>query len=280
MSGAVTKIDPRLLTAGVQIGSELVTFDQNFEIKARGVKFANALQNECDIEIVNMNKAHRDYLLTESSPFNSNRTPKLVTLSAGRVSTGLFSVYIGDVMTVTITQPPDIGLKLKCGTSHFKKGSVGRRSGGKVSTLSTIATGVASNLGLSLRNEAPEVNVSNYAHSGNALAEVDTLGKAGNCQCYVDDQHLILKKVNSPLSGSVLNLSENTGMIGIPELTEQGLKVKFLFDGSVKLGGAVNVTSKLNPAANGYFVIFKLGFDLTSRDVPFYYEAECQAANL
>jgi hypothetical protein len=65
-------------------------------------------------------------------------------------------------------------------------------------------------------------------------------------------------------------------MIGIPEVTEQGVKVKFLFDSVTKLGGAVRITSVLNPSANGYYVIFKLEFDLTSRDNNFYMTAQCQ----
>lgn len=280
MSLTQSEFDPRLLSVGIQINEELVTFSESFAIKAHGCKFSNALQNECDVEIANLNPNHRNYLLTATSPFNSNRTPKVLRLSAGRVSTGLFTVYVGDIRTVTISQPPDIGLKMKCGTGHFKKGSVGRRSGGKITSLSTIASATAANLGLSLQMETKEVNISNYAYSGNALDETEELGKAGNCQCFIDDQHLVLKPTHVALSGPVLDVSEETGMIGLPEVNEQGLKVKFLFNSLAKLGGAINVTSKLNPAANGIFVIYKLGFELSSRDTEFYYTAECLAAAL
>jgi hypothetical protein len=278
ISGDISAIDGRLLTAQIQINNDLVTFDQTFYIRAKGKKAANALQNECELEIANLDTATRNYLLTETSPFNQNRTPKILNLYAGRVSTGPFLVYTGDIMTVGISQPPDIMLKLQCGTGHFKKGAVGRRSGGANTKLSTLAGAVASNLGVSLRMEAPNVSVKNYSYSGNALDEVQELASAGSAQAYVDDQHLILKSVNVPLSGSVLNLSAQTGMIGVPEITEQGLKVKFLFDGSVKLGGAINITSVLNPAVNGLFVIFKLDFELSSREIEFYYIAECLKA--
>lgn len=47
-----------------------------------------------------------------------------------------------------------------------------------------------------------------------------------------------------------------------------------LFDNQTVLGGGINITSKLNPAANGAYTVFKLGFELASRDTPFYYIAE------
>jgi hypothetical protein len=277
-AGQTTAFDDRLLSVQIAVNGQLLTFNQDFWITVKGEKFANALENTCHIEIANLNTAHRNFILTETSPFNSLRVPKVCSVFAGRVSTGMFLVYTGDVMTSRISQPPDIKIGLKCGTCHFKKGSVGRRTGGKSAKLSTLANGVAGNLGLSLRMESPDMNVGNYAYSGNALNEVDLLGKSGNCLAYVDDQQLILKPISAALSGSVLNLSEQTGMIGLPEITDKGLKVKFLYDSSVKLGGAIVITSVLNPAANGKFVIYKLRFDLASRENPFHYEAECLKA--
>jgi hypothetical protein len=276
----LTSFDPRLLSVQIEINGQLTTFNEGFWIRCKGEKFANAVQNKCTVEIANLQESTRNYLLTETSPFNQLKTPKVCNVLVGRKSTGLFLLYTGNIMDTKISQPPDITLKLECGTGHAKKGSVGRRSGGKVSKLSTLAGGIASNLGLSLRMEAPDTSVANYAHSGNALDEVDKIGKAGKCDAYVDDAHLILKLSNTPLSGSVLNLSAQTGMVGVPEITDKGLKVKFLYDSTVKLGGGLQITSKLNPSANGLFVIFKLRFDVSSRENEFYYEAECIKSGL
>lgn len=273
----ITSIDPRLVSVSFQVNSELKTFDQEFDIRIKGCKYANPLQNECHVEISNLNPSTRNYILTETSPFNKNKTPKILYAKAGRVSTGLFLVYQGDITTSGITQPPDIMLKLKCGTSHFLKGKLGSRSGGKHQKLSIIASGVASNLGLSLRNEAKDKLISNYSHNGNALDEVANLQNCG-VDAFVDDTQLVLKEAALPLSGEVLQLNDQTGMIGVPEITEKGLKVKFLFNSAAKLGGAIEVKSKINPATNGLFVIYKLNFAIASRQTEFYYMAECLKA--
>lgn len=277
MNGDVTAIDPRLITVTFAVSGKLHTFTQDLAIRIHGKKYANPLQNECEIEIFNLDRDTRNYILTETSPFNKNRTAKIANVYAGRVSTGTFLVYTGDIAISTITQPPDIGLKLKCGTAHFLKGKVGGRSGGKSGKLDIIAHGVASNLGLSLNNQAKDRTISNYTYNGDALGEVVNLQNAG-VDAFVDDGQLVLKEAAIPLSGSVVNLSEDTGMIGVPEVTEKGLKVTFLFNSAAKLGGAVRVTSKLNPSANGLFVIYKLNFKLDSREKAFYYIAECLKA--
>jgi Baseplate hub gp41 len=279
MSG--TTLDLRLMRVTFQVNAQLQTFDwtgqTGFTIRARGCKYANAQQNDCTLDIWNLDTATRNYILTETSPFNANRTPKVLTLYAGRQSTGLFQVYSGDIAISKISQPPDIGLTLKCGTLHFKKGKIGSRSGGSNQRLGTIATGVATNLGLSLNNQTKSRTVANYSFNGAALDEIERLNQSG-VDAWVDDDHLILKEFGVPLTGVAIDLDQNSGMIGIPEITEQGLKVKFLFNSQAQLGGAINLVSVLNPAANGRYVIFKLSFDLTSREKDFYYTAECLRA--
>jgi len=269
------QFDNRLLSVQIEVSGQLLTFDQSAWIRAKGNKFANELQNTCDVEITNLDRATRNYLLTETSPFNANRTPKVVNVYAGRVSYGSYLVYTGHVASSKPTQPPDIQLAMKCGTHHFKKGSVGNRSGGAVASLHTLATGVASNIGVSLKNQATNKNVANYAYSGNALDEVRALGDAGNVDAFIDDNTLVVKDTQIPLTGEMLILNAQSGMIGIPEVTDKGLKVKFLFNPAAKLGGALQITSAINPAANGTFVIYKLSFDLASREPEFYYTAEC-----
>jgi baseplate hub protein gp41 len=273
-----TTIDNRLLRVTFQVNDQLHSFDQRLYIRARGCKYANSLQNECTVDIANLNADTRNYILTETSPFNKNRTPKVLQLFAGRVSTGEFLVYQGEITTSQVRQPPEVMLNLKCGTAHSKKGKVGSRSGGKSQKLSIIASNIASNLNLTLNNQAQEKLIQNYSHSGDALSEVNNLNNVGGVNAFVDDNQLVLKTASLPLDGVVLDLSEQTGMVGIPVVTEQGLKVTFFYNNTVKLGGAIQITSKINPSANGLYVIYKLNFDLASWEKDFYYKAECLKA--
>ena len=274
---AAPELDPRLLRIGIEINGVLKLYE-GIAMTASGTKYANANQNECEVKITNLDQATRDFLLTETSPFNKNKRRKLLTVEAGRVSTGYSLVFSGDITSAVGAQPPDITLTLKAATGDYAKGIVIARSQPAVAPLRNIAAQVAKDLGLCLQFEATPRQIANYSFTGGATKQVDYLGTMGKVNAFIDDKTLVVKDFNKALSRRVRDLDLDSGMIGIPEFTEQGIKVKMLFDNQTTLGGGLRIKSKLNPAANGTYTIFKLGFELASRDTPFYLVPECTRA--
>lgn len=266
------ELDPRLLRISVEINGQLKSYE-DLAMTASGTKFANANQNECEVKITNLDQATRDYLLTATSPFNADKVRKILRVEAGRKSTGYSLVYQGDITSTSGAQPPDITLTLKAAAGDFAKGDIVARSM-PTTQLENVAAKIAEDLGLSLDFQATPKQISNYSHTGSAAKQVETLGTLGRVNAYVDDGKLVVKDFNVPLEGQLKEVNLDTGMVGIPEFTEEGVKVKMLFDNQVVLGGALRIKSKLNVAANGTYTISKLNFELASRDTPFYYIAE------
>jgi hypothetical protein len=269
----MAEFDPRIVIVGVEVDGRLKTYE-GLNVAASGEKFANALQNEATIQITNLDKATRDYLLTETSPYSPNRKRKLITLDAGRESTGAWRVFAGDVVSATISQPPDIDLTLKARTGNYYRGEIVSKSH-PTTNLSVIAGGVAKDLGLRLVFEAKDKKIGNYQFTGAAEKQVSQLGSAGGVDAFIDDQNLVVKNRAEPLQHYTSVLSEESGMIGIPEVTDKGVKVAMLLVPGVQLGGRLTLASKMNPALNGNYTIYKLSFEITSRDTAFYWIAEC-----
>lgn len=267
-------LDTRLVNVTITVSGGTKTYSQPMFINATGTKYANALQNEAEITLANLDRATQDYLLTETSPFNLNRTPKAVTLSAGRVSYGTAVIYTGNIVVSQVTQPPDVGIVLRCLTGNFIKGNILSRNQPGQTTLKQISTAIAQDANLLLNFQATDKNIANYNYAGNALGQINLLGTFGGINAFVDNDTLIVKNALVPITGKTKVLNADTGMIGIPVFTEQGLKVKFLIDNQTTIGGALQVTSKIYPAVNGTYVIYKLGFEIATRDTPFYYIAE------
>ena len=274
----MAELDPRLLRISIEINGQLKSYE-DLDMSASGTKFANANQNECEVKISNLDKATRDYLLTETSPFNRAKTRKILRVEAGRVSTGYSLVFQGDITNAVGAQPPDITLTIKAATGDYAKGQIVSRSQAGVVPLRNVAARVAQDLGLSLSFQASAKQVSNYSFTGSAAKQVGQVGQLARVNAYVDDGALVVKDWNVPLKDRVREVNLDTGMVGIPEFTETGIKVKLLFDNQTVLGGALRVTSRLNPAANGLYTVAKLGFELASRDTPFYYIAEAVRAS-
>lgn len=299
------ELDPRIIRVSLEINGKLKTY-QGLAIEANGTKYANANQNECEVTVYNLDKSTRDYILTETSPFNLNRTPKLLILEAGRQSYGVTKIYVGNISTTgktkkketnskqskssaeasggapgssvssNVSQPPDIGITLKCLTGDFSKGDIIARSQPGIAQLSQISGQVARDLNLILNFQALDKQIANYTYTGAALQQIDYLNQMGLVNAYADDGVLVVKDFDKPLSNQIKILSKETGMIGIPEITEQGIKVQFLLDNQTTLGGLLRIKSDIYPIVNGDYVIYKLGFEIASRDVPFYWIAEAK----
>lgn len=267
-------IDPRIVKLGIQVGDD-VKFYEGLSIKAKGVKFTSPNQGQCTITILNLNQETRDYLMRVANPFNTSSERKSVILEVGRESTGTSVLYVGDIFRVYPTEKPDLGLELKCITGNFNKGKLVSRSGQELSSLSSIASGVATDNGLGLSFEVPDRNIANYSFTGSANAQITKLAELSDSDVYVDNSILYVKPAGKPKEGATVRvLNKSTGMIGVPKGTENGIKVSMLFDSISKIGSQLSLTSEINPVLNGEYSIYKLEFDITSRDGAFYLHAE------
>ncbi len=268
-------IDNRIIRVGIELDGQ-INFYENLAISATGTKFANANQGECNVDIADLSQEVRQYILKETSPFNTNRTRKSITLEVGRESYGTSLLYQGDIYRSRQGQAPDTILSLRCLTGAFLKGNIIKRSLIGTTPLSGIAQNVASDNGLDLNFLVPEKMIKSYSYTGNSLGQVGLLGDLSGADAFVDGGTLTVKPKDMPLPGSVRLISRESGMIGVPELTEQGVRVTFLYDPATRLGSEIEIVSDQYREAEGRYVIYKLNYQITNRDVPFYYIAEAR----
>lgn len=270
----MTAIDQRILRIGIEVSGQMNWYE-GLQMTARGSKVVSDVQNACAVTITNLSAAVRNYILTETSPFNKNRTPKKLIVEAGRVSTGTARLFVGDIISSTPTQPPDIGLSLQAQTGAFKKGEVVGRSGEAKEKLSALTKRIGADVDAeTVIFEASDKFIANYSFSGASLRQINALAETGGVDAYLDDTTLVVKDRGKPLKNRVKVIDNTSGMIGIPEATERGVKVRILFDLQTDLGGQIDLTSELNPALDGSYTIFKIDFDLASRDTPWYLDIE------
>lgn len=244
-------------------------------IYAAGSKFGNALMNTCECRIYNLSKELRNYILTQASPLKSPRTPINLNLKVGRKSTGLFLLFTGQVISCNVTQPPDIGVTLRSLSSNYFTGAILAVQQPGYTLLSKIAQTVAANLNLVLDFEATDKQIDNYCYTASAMQGVEDLNEMGGIQAFIDNDTLVVIDAGKARKGEPRLLSESTGMIGIPQVTDQGVIVGMMIDNSVQLGGSITVESVINPAANGTYKVVKIDYQIANRDQPFWYQLIC-----
>jgi len=275
------KIDYRRVRVGIEVSGRINWYESSpgktsLRFRVSGTKFANPLQNECSVTISGLKEATRDYLLTETSPFNKNRTPKRLIVEAGRVSTGLTRLYVGDIVSAIPSAPPDVDIQLSAKTQSTQAGNIISVSGNAMQSLSSLAQRVATDLGIGLDFQARDKQISNYSYSGGALGQVKKLQEAGGVRAFIDDEMLFVKDMGKALIGKIRVLNMNTGLVGIPKGTEKGVEVEFLIDGLADLGGMLRLESKMNKALSGDYTIDQLKFDIDTHGDAFFYNATCK----
>lgn len=267
-------IDLRIIRVGIEVSGR-VNWYTGLRVKASGTKMANPTENECTVTISGLSTDVRNFILTETSPFNSNRTPKRLIVEAGRVSTGTFRLFVGDIESAEPAPPPDVDLIIKAKTGSASKGLITSVDGIALTRLKSLAQQVASRLGVSLNFQATDKNIGNFSFSGPASQLVNKLQDAGGVRAFIDDTELVVKDAAKALQGKVRVLNSNSGLVGLPKITEKGVQVTYLIDGESALGGLLRLDSKFNPAASGDYTIDQLKFEVATHDDPFFYVATC-----
>ncbi len=270
----MTNLDARILRIGIEVGDQLRTYD-DLAMSATITKTSDAIQNEAQINIANLAKDVRNQLLTETSPYNLNYVPKKLRVEVGRASTGPTLLDEGDIVATTISPPPNIVTSIVAKTLNYAKGRMVSVSTAEAVPLRLIAERVAKELGLNLVFEATDRDVRSFHFDGASQRLVQQMAELGGINVYVDDRKLIVKDVGSTLSVIVNTLTENSGMIGPPELTEVGVRVRFFVDPRIQIGSALRIESKSNPALSGTYGVYAFTHLLASREAAFYTVAEC-----
>lgn len=263
-------IDKRLLKIGVQVGND-IRYYEDLDISASGSKVTNEIPNEFTIKITNLQKSVRDRILTESNILNRGLSKKKIYIYAGRESYGYSLIFSGDIRQVSISQPPDISLSITTYTGDASKmEAVSQSSDTEMTALSQLSQNVAEQLEKQLVFEATDKQIGSFAYTGSKLGLVSKLASSGGVNAYIDDETLVVKDSDKPLKGGAFDISADSGMIGIPTVSERGVSVKIMFNPNIRLGGSFYLRSELNPSINGAYIISKITYDLQNRNQNFY----------
>lgn len=266
--------DDRLLRIGIETRGRIAWFE-GLAIEASVTKTTAITANEATVKITNLSKSTRDAILTETSPWNKIATRKSIVIEAGRKSYGYSRIFSGDIMSASPAQPPDITITITAKTNAWNKGAVISQSYGATTQARTVAGDIADSMGLVLQYDAQDKRLGSYTFTGSKADQLRKLQELGGVDAYIDDGVLVVQtlgRVRSATAALQVSdvLSAESGMVGIPEATEHGVKVKMMFEPHSKCGAEVNVRSIINPALSGRYIIFKMQYDLCNRSEPFY----------
>lgn len=246
---------------------------QGIDVKFNVEKFMSELSNQATIELCNLSRDDMEYLTTFTSQWIAQQVPKSISLYAGYEDAGGASlIYTGNIVEAVPSSPPDIWLSCKAITGYYKKKETISKTIIQPISVKELCEQVSTwtELRLSFESTVSKV-LDSFSFTGNKIDLIGELNRIGGLIAFEDDGLLNVLDVDAIRKGTFIRqMSEKSGMVGIPKVNAMGCDVTCLLDNSLKIGQLIELESTLIPQANGKYQIITIRYDGHYRGNPFY----------
>lgn len=270
-----------------------VVLDQSINMHIKVHKAALAIQSRAIIDVIGLNTAMRQTLLSQFTAWNARQvaTGQLsqdwinIEISAGYLPykgakgpkpPKPSTIFKGQVALCEPTSaPPNMGVRITAFTHQVDRTGFVSAPAPDTMTFKDYVTWAAGQMGFGSNfvcdTSFNDVIINNPARSITVLSAllIDIQNKyRPDVAAFVDDDLLIVKDRNK-----ILNPAQTVTVdtfIGTPQWTEWGVDLTTMLDSTIKLAQGVKLKSLMNPSLNQTFVVLELEYDIATRDVPFY----------
>ncbi len=129
-------------------------------------------------------------------------------------------------------------------------------------SIEDILKSLASQTDYFFKNEGVTGSVINPYLVGSPIEQMKKLAKNNDFNLIIDDNEIIAIPYTKARGNNVL-LSKDSGLVGYPTFTSEGIRINCIYDNNLKLGGLVKIES-IVPKASGNWKIIKLSHNLSA----------------
>lgn len=222
-------------------------------------------QNKAKVQIYNMLADDMKQMTTLA--FKPLKTQKnLITIYAGDAENGMSQCFAGEITTAfaDYSGHPTIKMSIEAAAGAYPA----LKASGPVAVSGTASAAqlieqFAKEAGYSFENKGVSSSVKNAVFNGSPIEKARAVANQVGAELLVDDNTMVLLPYDKPRNGNAVLLADDTGMLGYPTFTNDGIKVKALYNPELELGGLIEVKSVV-PGAEGTWKISKLTHNLSA----------------
>ena len=222
-------------------------------------------KNSASVSIANISLADMEQMtFLAFQPLQSLKN--LITIEAGEQGKTLATVFKGEITSAYADygSVPDVEFKIEA-----LSGGYAAQIGAKPISVKGNAKAAdlikqfAKEIGYTFKNEGVAASVRNAVFNGSPIEKARSVADEVGAELLIDDDSMILMTYDKPRSGGAVLLTPETGLIGYPSFTSDGISFSCFFNPNLKQGGQVKIES-IVPRASGYWKITKLSHRLTA----------------
>ena len=221
-------------------------------------------KNTAKITICNMKLADMEKMTFLAFRPLQKRKNKIL-IEAGELGSELGLVFKGDIISAfpDFNSGPDVNFEIEAMTAGwaFQLADSPTSIDGEADAAKLIEQ-FAKEAGFGFVNNGVSATVRNTTYTGSPVQKAKQVAQEINVELLIDDETFTLQTWDNPRGDAVL-LADNSGLIGYPTFTQDGVSAKSFYNPKLKLGGQVKIQS-LVPKANGYWKLTKLTHSLAA----------------
>lgn len=209
------------------------------------------------VQIFGLTQSIMNQLATYGMPPNEQFNNH-VTVEAGDDATGMSLVFSGSIFQADAdySGAPDVAFNVVAFALQYEAvASVAPISYTGNTSVATIMGNIATQLNIGLENTGVTASLSNPYFSGSLWDQAKACAKAANINAYYDSQNAVLAiwPVNQSRQGNIFVVSPQTGLVGYPTFTVNGIRFRCEWSPSIVYGVKLQMQSSLRKAS-GVFV--------------------------
>ena len=221
----------------------------------------------CTVSIGGMSYSDMEQLTTLA--FRPLQTRKnLIAVFAGDTENGLSQVFAGEITTAAadFKNAPDVRFEIEAISGYYPSlMAAGPQTIAGNAPVADIISQQAQIMGYEFRNEGVTTQLSNCILNGSPMQKARAAARQAGATLLIDDNALVLLPPGKERKGTTILLSENSGMMGYPSFSNDGISIDAIFNPAFQIGGLVEVQTVV-PKASGLWRIVKLEHKLSAND--------------
>lgn len=223
-------------------------------------------QNKATVEMFNLSMdAMRDMTTLSFRPLQTKKN--LIVIFAGDETNGMSLCFAGEIDTAyaDFSGAPTIKMHIEAAAGSYPslKASPPIAVKGAQSAASLIEQ-FAKESGYSFLNNGVSASVKNAVLNGSPVQKMRAVAGMVGCELLIDDNVVKIQPYDKGLDeGNAVLMSKDSGMLGYPTFTSEGISLKCLYNPDLQLGGMIEVDTVV-PGAKGTWKITKLSHSLVA----------------
>ena len=183
----------------------------------------------------------------------------VIQIDAGSQGAELSTIFIGEITSaVPVMSDSKLSLKIEALAGYYPALIPSTpTSVQENTTVEKLMKQFADEAGYNFENKGITASVANSVFIGSPVEKAKTLARQADVDLLIDDNKFTIQPFEAPKDGQIPLLSKNTGLIGYPSFSNEGINCKSVFNDKLKVGSYFKLESVL-PHASGEWQITKV----------------------